>query len=95
MAFIINNSGLTGAASKYTAQKAAYDATLQKLKGQLANMNWADAGGEAMKEVVTKAFAEFDKISANLEANSGLLNDVSGVASETQAKITSEVNKMY
>ena len=67
-------------------------ADLNDLKNQMDTITssaWKDKGGEGFKT----SFSSF--ITDALKMNEELLKDVSGVASETQAKITSEVSQIY
>ena len=96
MAFVINNDGLTGAASAYGSLETRYAKAKKDLYDGISALenSWTDSAGDAFQTIKTKMNTELGKQEANIGSNAGLLNDISSVASATQAKVRSEISRM-
>ena len=95
--FIIKNAELRAAANDYAKACSDYAIKMNKLKTFLENVTdeWKDEVADEWARLVPETSEDLKKINKNLEYNRKLLAEIADKADALQAKIKSEINKLY
>ena len=95
--FTVNNAELIAAANEYKTSCETYAQQMEELKNGLnaVTEKWKDEVAEVWANLVPETITDLEKIKTNLAYHASLLKEVAKKASETQASIKSEINKLY
>ncbi|MBQ6135430.1 MAG: hypothetical protein IJI60_03840 [Bacilli bacterium] len=92
--FIIDNTKLISASKTYTDASDEFAATVEEFKAAVENIDWKDATGQEMKEILTSAIPNFETAKTNLQSNSKMFKDIGTTAGNFAAEISGNVRNL-
>jgi len=92
----IDSDGIASAAAKYETESTKFDELLVQIKSDFDDImaSWDDASKEEWSTRVTSAKESLDNISAMLKTNAKVLNQISSLAKDAEAKVKAAVASM-